>query len=186
LSHHELSFLLPHFLKDRPRPRRHVFHRVYNPVWTNPDGFSWMEVLQDESMIGLHAALTPVWSETALFADYVLPMGLAAERHDFDEPGNARRALDRVFASRCSGSRASVAANASSGPGKRIQARCGREDEFWIALVMGHRSRWQPGHPAVLRVAVSTRRAHDDRRTLSLDLREQRARACPRRARRRL
>ena len=35
-----------------------------------------------ESGIGLHAALTPTWSETAIFADYVLPMGLAPERHD--------------------------------------------------------------------------------------------------------
>ncbi len=41
-----------------------------------------MEVLSDESKIGLHAALTPTWSETAWFADYVLPMGLGTERHD--------------------------------------------------------------------------------------------------------
>ena len=34
------------------------------------------------NIVGLHAALTPVWSETAWFADYVLPMGNAAERHD--------------------------------------------------------------------------------------------------------
>ena len=39
-------------------------------------------MLLDESLIGLHAALTPVWSETAQYADYVLPMGNAAERHD--------------------------------------------------------------------------------------------------------
>jgi anaerobic selenocysteine-containing dehydrogenase len=26
-------------------------------------------------LIELHAALTPVWSETAQYADYVLPMG---------------------------------------------------------------------------------------------------------------
>jgi hypothetical protein len=29
-----------------------------------------------------HACLTPTWSETAWFADYVLPMGHASERHD--------------------------------------------------------------------------------------------------------
>ena len=58
------------------------FTRVFNPVWTYPDGFSWIEVLRDERLVGLHAALTPVWSETAAFADYVLPMGLACERHD--------------------------------------------------------------------------------------------------------
>ena len=48
----------------------------------NPDGATWIEVLKDEQLVGLHAALTPVWSETAWFADYVLPMGTAAERHD--------------------------------------------------------------------------------------------------------
>jgi anaerobic selenocysteine-containing dehydrogenase len=58
------------------------FSRVYNPIWTNPDGFSWLEVLTDESKVGLHVALTPTWSETAWFADYVLPMGVGSERHD--------------------------------------------------------------------------------------------------------
>ena len=55
---------------------------VYNPVWTDPDGFSWIELLSDPERIGLHVALTPTWNETAYFADYVLPMGLASERHD--------------------------------------------------------------------------------------------------------
>jgi anaerobic selenocysteine-containing dehydrogenase len=82
LTHHEMSILLPHFLKQGRGRVDTYFTRVYNPVWTNPDGASWLEVLQDEEKIGLHAALTPVWSETAWFADYVLPMGNAAERHD--------------------------------------------------------------------------------------------------------
>jgi anaerobic selenocysteine-containing dehydrogenase len=30
----------------------------------------------------MHVALTPTWNETAYFADYVLPMGHASERHD--------------------------------------------------------------------------------------------------------
>jgi anaerobic selenocysteine-containing dehydrogenase len=42
----------------------------------------WERVLRDQSKIELHAALTPVWSETAQYADYVLPMGNGAERHD--------------------------------------------------------------------------------------------------------
>ncbi|MGH9332393.1 MAG: molybdopterin dinucleotide binding domain-containing protein, partial [Vicinamibacteria bacterium] len=45
-------------------------------------GFSWIEMLTDEDKVGLHVALTPTWSETAYFADYVLPMGLGSERHD--------------------------------------------------------------------------------------------------------
>src|ERR1043165_1236642 len=82
LSMHEMSFLLPHLLKEGRGKLDTYFTRVYNPVWTNPDGFSWIEALTDETLIGCHAALTPVWSETAYFADYVLPMGLGPERHD--------------------------------------------------------------------------------------------------------
>jgi anaerobic selenocysteine-containing dehydrogenase len=82
LAHHEASILLPHFLKEGRGKVDTYFSRVYNPVWTNPDGFSWLEVLTDESLVGCHVALTPTWSETAWFADYVLPMGVGAERHD--------------------------------------------------------------------------------------------------------
>ncbi len=82
LAHFEMSFLLPHFLKEGRGKLDVYFTRVFNPVWTYPDGFSWIEALEDESKIGLHAALTPTWSETAYFADYVLPMGHSPERHD--------------------------------------------------------------------------------------------------------
>ena len=82
LAMNEMSFLLPHFLKDG-RGRLEVYmSRVYNPVWTNPDGLSWIEAITDESKIGLHVALTPTWSESAYFADYVLPVGVGSERHD--------------------------------------------------------------------------------------------------------
>ncbi len=82
LTYFELSILLPHFLKEGRGKLDVYFTRVYNPMWTNPDGFSWLEVLRDESKIGLHVALTPTWNETAWWADYVLPMGHASERHD--------------------------------------------------------------------------------------------------------
>ncbi len=82
LSHFEMSFLLPHFLKEGRGKLDVYFTRVYNPAWTNPDGFTWLEVLRDESKIGLHVALTPTWNETAWWADYVLPMGHGSERHD--------------------------------------------------------------------------------------------------------
>src|SRR5438045_5295699 len=39
-------------------------------------------MLTNEQQVELHAALTPVWSETAWYADYVLPMGVGSERHD--------------------------------------------------------------------------------------------------------
>ena len=81
LAHFEMSFLLPHILKDNGKSIDVYFTRVYNPVWTNPDGTAWVEMLEDDR-IGLHVALTPVWSETAQWADYVLPTGLGPERHD--------------------------------------------------------------------------------------------------------
>ncbi len=82
LSHYEMSFLLPHFLKEGRGKLQVYFTRVFNPVWTYPDGFTWIESLSDESKVGLHVALTPTWNETAYFADYVLPMGHSGERHD--------------------------------------------------------------------------------------------------------
>lgn len=82
LAYHEMSILLPHFLQEGRGKVAAYFTRVYNPVWTNPDGLMWERVLKDESKIELHAALTPVWNETAQYADYVLPMGNGAERYD--------------------------------------------------------------------------------------------------------
>jgi anaerobic selenocysteine-containing dehydrogenase len=82
LGQNELSFLLPHFVEEGRGRIDTYISRVYNPVWTNPDGFSWIELLTDEAKVGLHAALTPTWNETAYFADLVLPMGLSSERHD--------------------------------------------------------------------------------------------------------
>ena len=82
LSMNEMSFLLPHLLMDGRAKIDVYFTRVYNPVWTNPDGFSWIEMLTDPKLIGCYVALTPTWNETAFFADYVLPMGVGSERHD--------------------------------------------------------------------------------------------------------
>ncbi len=82
LAVNELSFLLPHFLKDGRGRLEVYFTRVYNPVWTNPDGFSWVEALTDERLIGCYVAITPTWNETSYFADYILPMGHGSERHD--------------------------------------------------------------------------------------------------------
>jgi len=82
LSQNEMSFLLPHFLKDGRGRLDTYFTRVYNPVWTNPDGLSWLEVLTDPDKVGCYVALTPTWNESAYFADWILPMGHASERHD--------------------------------------------------------------------------------------------------------
>ena len=82
MSTNELSILLPHFLLDGRGKVDTYFSRVYNPVWTNPDGFSWIEALSDENLVGCHVAMTPTWNETAVWADYILPFGHSTERHD--------------------------------------------------------------------------------------------------------
>ena len=79
---YEMSFLLPHFLEEGRGDVDVYFTRVYNPMWINPDGFMWLKALRDEAKIKCHVALTPTWNESAWFADYVLPMGHAGERHD--------------------------------------------------------------------------------------------------------
>ncbi|MFK7929779.1 MAG: molybdopterin-dependent oxidoreductase [Myxococcota bacterium] len=81
-AHFEMSFLLPHMMEEGRGNVDVYFTRVYNPLWTNPDGFMWMKALQDEEKFGVHVALTPTWNESAWFADYVLPMGHSGERHD--------------------------------------------------------------------------------------------------------
>ena len=133
LAMNELSFLLPQFLKEGRGRIDVYFTRVYNPVWTNPDGFSWMEVLSDESKLGLHIALTPTWNETAYFADYVLPMGLGPERHDIHsyETHDAQWIGFRQPVLRTARERLgeAVADTRAANPGEVWE-----ENEFWIDL----------------------------------------------------
>jgi len=133
LCTHEMSPLLPHFLKEGRGRIEAYFTRVFNPVWTYPDGFSWIEMLRDEEKVGLHAALTPTWSETAWFADYVLPMGFSSERHDLMS--------QESYAGKWIGFRQPVLRVLEERKGKKFdytyQANPGEvweEDEFWINL----------------------------------------------------
>jgi anaerobic selenocysteine-containing dehydrogenase len=137
LAFFEMSFLLPHFLKEGRGKLAMYFTRVYNPVWTNPDGMSWIEMLSDESKVERHACLTPTWSETAWFADYVLPMGHASERHDLMS--------QETQAARWIGFRQPVLRVALEKEGKKFNTtyeaheaagigQVWEEDEFWIEL----------------------------------------------------
>lgn len=133
LSYFEMSFLLPHFLKEGRGRLDVYFTRVYNPMWTNPDGFTWLEMLRDESKIGMHVALTPTWSETAWWADYVLPMGHGSERHDvMSQETHAgqwiafRQPVRRVALERAG---KSIARTHEANPGQVWE-----ETEFWIDL----------------------------------------------------
>src|SRR5262249_31751426 len=128
-----LSYLLPHLLMAGRGKLAAYFTRVYNPVWTNPDGMMWERVLRDEKLVELHAALTPVWSETAQYADFVLPMGVGAERHDLMS--------QETHAAQWIGFRQPVLRAAKERVGQKVdwtwQANPGEvweEDEFWISL----------------------------------------------------
>jgi anaerobic selenocysteine-containing dehydrogenase len=133
LAHYEMSFLLPHFLKEGRGKIDVYFTRVFNPVWTYPDGFSWVEMLSDEAKIGLHVALTPTWNETAYWADLVLPMGHGPERHDLNSYETQsgmwiafRQPVVRVARERA-GERVDFTYEANPG-------QVWEEDEFWIEL----------------------------------------------------
>jgi anaerobic selenocysteine-containing dehydrogenase len=133
LAFFEMSQLLPHMLKEGRGKMDVYFTRVFNPVWTYPDGFTWMEMFMDESKVGLHSALTPTWNETAFYADFVLPMGLASERHDLNSYAThsgtwvAFRQPVLREAARRNGS--PVQYTYESNPGEVWE-----EDEFWIEL----------------------------------------------------
>ena len=43
----EMSILLPHFLEEGRGELEVYFSRVFNPIWTYPDGFTWMRALSD-------------------------------------------------------------------------------------------------------------------------------------------
>lgn len=133
LANYEMSILLPYFLKEGRGKLSAYFTRVYNPVWTNPDGTAWIEALTNEQQIELHAALTPTWNETAWYADYVLPMGLASERHDLMS--------QETHAARWIGFRQPVLRVYQERHGEQVQftyqanpGEVWEEDEFWIEL----------------------------------------------------
>jgi anaerobic selenocysteine-containing dehydrogenase len=133
LAHYEMSFLLPHFLKENRGRLDTYFTRVFNPVWSYPDGFSWIEALSDENKIGCHVALTPTWNETAYFADFVLPMGHASERHDL----NSYETHSGVWIA----FRQPILREAARRGGRSVQftyevnpGEVWEEDEFWIEL----------------------------------------------------
>ncbi|MBI2205701.1 MAG: formate dehydrogenase, partial [Candidatus Rokubacteria bacterium] len=84
-----------------------------------------------------HACLTPIWSETAWFSDYVLPMGHASERHDLMS--------QETHAARWIGFRQPVLRVALERRGKTFDhtwqahdaagiGEVWEEDEFWIEL----------------------------------------------------
>ena len=130
---YEMSFLLPHFLEEGRGDIDVYFTRVYNPMWINPDGFMWLKHLKNEETMKFHVALTPTWNESAWYADYVLPMGHAGERHDMMS--------QETHAGQWVGFRQPVRRVAMEADGKKIkythEANHGEvweENEFWVEL----------------------------------------------------
>jgi len=90
-------------------------------------------MLSDPEKVGCHIALTPTWNETAFFADYVLPMGHASERHDI----NSYETQSGVWIA----FRQPVLREKARRDGKEVEftyevnpGEVWEEDEFWIEL----------------------------------------------------
>ena len=158
LSTYEMSYLLPHLLSDTawqdkwrakglsvPQKLSVYIPRMYNPVWINPDGFRWIEVLKNESKMELTMNLSPVWSETNWYMDYILPVGLAGERHDqhseatmparwtsFRQPV-MRVALEKAGWKPNNPNRATLEAHIKAGLGEVWE-----ENEFWFDLCVNY------------------------------------------------
>jgi len=156
LSTYEMSYLLPHHLTDEdwqdkwihkglrvPRKLALYIPRMYNPVWINPDGFRWIEALKNEDKIEMSFNLSPTWSETNWYCDYILPTGLSGERHDqhseatkpakwlsFRQPA-LRVALERMGWKAKDPTRATLEAHMAAGLGEVWE-----EIEFWSNLMV--------------------------------------------------
>ena len=131
----ELSFLLPHFLKEGRGRLEVYFTRVYNPVWTNPDGFSWIEALTDEDQVGLPRRPHPdVERDRLLRRLRAARWATRSERHDLHSYETVRRPVGRVppagrSARPCGGRAPAVTDTRESNPGEVWE-----ENEFWIEL----------------------------------------------------
>ena len=158
LSTYEMSYLLPHLLSDTEWQQKWIdkglnvpqklsvwIPRMYNPVWINPDGFRWLEVLKDESKMELTFNLSPTWSETNWYVDYILPVGLAGERHDqhseatmparwtsFRQPV-MRVALEKMGWKPNNPNRATLEAHIKAGLGEVWE-----ENEFWFDMCVNY------------------------------------------------
>ena len=156
LSSYEMSHLLPHLLMDdewREKWKKKGLNipskisvyapRMYNPVWINPDGFRWIEALKREDKIELSFNLSPTWSETNWYCDYVLPVGLAGERHDqhseatqpsrwlsFRQPA-LRVALEKMGWKPKNPTRGTLEAHMAAGLGEVWE-----EVEFWSTMMV--------------------------------------------------
>ena len=158
LSSYEMSHIMPHLLMDEEWQQKWIkkglnvptklavwMPRMYNPVWINPDGFRWIEALKREDKIEMSFNLSPTWSETNWYCDYILPVGLAGERNDQQSTPSKpekriefRQAVLRVAAEKMGWkakdpSRATLEAHMKYGLGEIWE-----ESEFWANIMVHH------------------------------------------------
>ena len=120
-----MSFLLPHFLKEGRGRLDTYFTRVYNPLWTNPDGFTgWMSFRTKPENRHAHRA-DPDLERDGLVRRLHPAIGTGTERHDtMSQETHAGRWLGFVSQSSVSPSRRRVSLSISRT--RRIPARCGK------------------------------------------------------------
>jgi len=159
LSTYEMSHIMPHLLMDDewrnkwkakglnsiPEKMAVWIPRMYNPVWINPDGFRWIEALKREDKFELTFNLSPTWSETNWYCDFILPVGLAGERHDQSSEATKparwlsfrnpvlRVALEKTGWKPKNPARATLEAHIKAGLGEIWE-----EVEFWANIMTHH------------------------------------------------
>ncbi len=156
IATYEMGYMLPQLIMDEewldkwekkglniPRSLSVYVPRMHNPLWINPDGFRWMEALKREDKFELTFHLSPTWSETSWYCDYVLPVGLAGERNDQQSTPSKpeqriefRQAVLRVAAEKAGWkakdpTRATLEAHMKFGLGEVWE-----ESEFWPNLIV--------------------------------------------------
>ena len=156
ISTYEMGYMLPQILMDDdwrekwtkrglkiPSSIAVYVPRMHNPLWINPDGFRWIEAMKREDKFELSFNLSPTWSETNWYCDYVLPVGLAGERNDQQSTPSKpeqriefRQAVLRVAAEKAGWkakdpTRATLEAHAKFGLGEVWE-----ESEFWPNLIV--------------------------------------------------
>ena len=131
---YEMSFLLPHFLEEGRGEIDVYFTRVYNPMWINPDGFMWLKALQrrreDEVPRRPHAHLERVRLVCRLRAAH----GPRRRTARPDEPGDARRAVDRLPPAGAPRGHGDAWAARSNSPTRPIPAKSGKKTNSGFEL----------------------------------------------------
>ena len=188
LAFFEMSFLLPHFLQGGARQARHVLHARLQPGVDQP-----RRHVVDRDADGRGEGRAPRLPHADLERDGVVRRLRAADGARLraprpHEPGDARRALDRLPPARAAGGARAPGQELRldlAGPrGGRARAGVGGGRVLDRAVV-ADRSRRRARHPQVLRVAVPARREARASRSTTAGSSRTPCPGCPRPRRRR-